>query len=125
MTTGSFTLQWTGGAGGTVSDQTVNWRRISDGTSTTVWLRFAPFTVTIGTANSNFGVLNTVGTVPANLNVTGQPNLPILTTFAGVQSCGWLVHYGTSLGISKPDKQPALAGTVCGLPNTAIVSYMI
>ena len=36
----------------------------------------------------NFGVLNTVGTVPANLNVTGQPHLPIITSFNGVIACG-------------------------------------
>ena len=125
MTTGSFTLQWTGGAGGTTSDQTVNWRRISDGTSTTVWLRLAPFTVTIGTANSNFGVLCTNPTVPANLSVAGQPFLPVIATFAGVIQCGWMTHYGTTLGIQPGNRGAALAGTVCGLSNLSIVSYMI
>ena len=125
MTTGSFTLQWTGGAGGTTSDQTIDWRRISDGTSTTVWLRLRAFTVTIGTANSQFGVLCTVATVPANLSVLLQPNLPIITTFNGIIQCGWLVHYGTTLGIQPANKSPALATTVCGIPNVTMVSYMI
>ena len=125
MTTGSFTLQWTGGAGGTTSDQTIDWRRISDGTSTTVWLRLRAFTVTIGTANSQFGVLCTVATVPANLSVLLQPNLPIITTFNGIIQCGWLVHYGTTLGIQPANKSPALATTICGIPNVTMVSYMI
>ena len=125
MTTGSFTLQWTGGDGGTTSDQTINWRRISDGTSTTVWLRLAPFTITIGTANSNFGVLCTTATVPANLSVLGQPFLPVIATFAGITQCGWMTHYGTTLGIQPGNRAAALTGTVCGLANLSIVSYMI
>ena len=125
MTTGSFAVQWTGGAGGTTQDRTIEWRRLSDDTSTTVGLIFPLFSVTIGTANSNFGVLMTTATVPANLSVAGQPNLPIMTNFNGVTQCGWLVHYGNSLGIQNSNKGAALAGTVCGIPNVAIVSYMI
>ena len=125
MTTGVFAVQWTGGAGGTTQDRNIEWRRISDGISTTVWLRLVPFTVTIGTANSNFGVLMTTGTVPSNLSVTGQPCLPLITTFAGATQPGWLVHYGVSLGIQNSAKGAALIGTVCGIPQQTIVSYMI
>ena len=124
MTTGSFSVQWTGGAGGTTQDRTIEWRRISDGTSTTVWLKLPVFSVTIGTA-SNFGVGMTTATVPANLSVTGQPHLPIIVSFNGVIQCGWLVHYGTSFGVQQTNKQPTVVGTAVGIPNVAIVSYMI
>ena len=125
MTTGSFTVQWTGGAGGTTVDRTIEWRRLSDGTITTVWLKLPAFTVNIGTANSIFGVLCTTATVPSNLSVLQKPNLPIITTFNGVVQCGWLVHFGTTLGVQPGNKGPAVANTVCGIPNVAIVSYMI
>lgn len=125
ITSGSFAVQWTGGAGGTTHDRNIEWRRISDGIITTVWLKLTAFSVTIGTANSNFGVLMTTATVPANLSVLGQPCLPLITVFNNVVQCGWLVHYGTTLGIQNSAKGTALAGTVCGIPQTAIVSYMI
>ena len=123
--TGSFAVQWTGGAGGTTKNQNIEWRRISDGTSTTVWLKLPAFTVNIGTANSIYGVLCTTATVPANLSVLGQPFLPVIATFAGITQCGWMTHYGTSLGIQPGNRGAALAGTVCGLSNLSIVSYMI
>jgi hypothetical protein len=125
MTSGTFTVQWTGGAGGTTSDQTITWKRLSDGTNTTVWMMFRAFSVTIGTANSNFGVLCTTATVPANLSVLLQPNIPIMANFNGVVQCGWLVHYGNALGIQPGNKGPAVAGTVCGIPGVTMISYMI
>ena len=125
ITTGSFAVQWTGGAGGTTADRNISWRRLSDGISTTVWLTLPVFSVTIGTANSNFGVLMTVASVPANLQVANQPHLPIIVSFAGVIQCGWLVHYGTSFGVQQANKQPTVVGTAVGIPNVAIVSYMI
>ena len=66
-----------------------------------------------------------IATVPANLNVTGQPHLPMIVAFNGVVQCGWLVHYGTSLGVQPGNKGAANANTACGIPNVAIVSYMI
>ena len=124
MTTGSFTVQWTGGAGGTTADRTIEWRRLSDGISTTVWLKLPVFSVTIGTA-SNFGVGMTTATVPANLSVASQPHLPIIVAFNGVVQCGWLHHFGTSLGVQPSNKAATVVGQVCGIPNVAIVSYMI
>jgi hypothetical protein len=123
MTTGSFAVQWTGGAGGTTADRNISWRRLSDGTSTTVWLTLPTFTLTIGTA-SNFGILSTA-TVPANLQVAGQPHLPIIVNFNGIVQCGWLHHFGNTLGVQPSNKAATVVGQVCGIPNVAIVSYMI
>ena len=67
----------------------------------------------------------TAATVPANLSVAGQPNLPIMTNFNGVTQCGWLVHYGNAFGIQPSNKGPALAGTSCGIPLLTMVSYMV
>ena len=125
MTSGSFAVQWTGGSGGTTQDRTISWRRLSDGISTTVWLTLPVFSVTIGTANSNFGVLCTTATVPANLQVANQPHLPIIVNFNGIIQCGWLHHFGSTFGVQPSNKGAALAGTVCGIPNVAIVSYMV
>jgi hypothetical protein len=125
MTTGSFTIQWTGGAGGTTVDRNISWRRLSDGISTTVWLTLPTFSVTIGTA-SNFGIGNTTGTMPSNLWVANQPHLPIIVSFNGVIQCGWLVNYGTgNIHVQPANKAATVVGQVCGIPNVAIVSYMI
>ena len=83
------------------------------------------FTVTIGTA-SNFGIGNTTGTMPSNLWVASQPHLPIIVSFNGVIQCGWLVNYGNGqMNVQPANKAATVVGQVCGIPNTAIVSYMV
>jgi len=125
VTGGSFNVQWTGGAGGTIANRTITFKRISDGTNTMVWLTLGPFTVTIGTA-SNFGVRLTTLTMPSNLWAAAQPHLPICVVFNGVVQCGWLVNFANgNLGVQPGNKATTIIGQVCGISNTSIVSYMI
>ena len=128
MTSGTFDVNFSGlTAGATTSLQTLTYRKISNGSISTVFLSIPPFTVSIGTTNSTNGVSSDgTGALPIDLRPSTNPYVPLIATFGGVAQTGWFRMWTTgSISIYPNNLSAAIANTICGIPQRTMISYIL
>jgi hypothetical protein len=126
LTTGSFSLTIPAGTGGTPTTVTVNYRKLSNGVQTTVWLIFPITNITNG--NPAISWISSVAVLPADIRPAVATYIPIAVRNGTTYTMGLLWIY-TSGVLQISDlaftNSFTTAGAVCGINAPQQVTYVI